>query len=172
MSVGKLTAAPRWLDGWDPRQVALTPAHVLDAVRASFGGTIGLDPCTQPNNPTAAAVYWTLADDGLQQDWRGHDRIYVNPPFGASFPPWASRCLEAGQAGARVILLSPAITETRIGQALLAGSDAVMFPAGRLRMGRLRPDNGRPASFPGPMMLALWGVSLAPYLPGVELARR
>ena len=65
----------------------------------------------------------------------------------------------------------PAITETRIGQAVLAGCDGVLFPRGRLRMGRLRPDTGAPASFPGPMILALWGVSLEAYLEGVELRR-
>lgn len=35
-------------------QVHLTPEYVLDPVRRVLGGSIGLDPCTTPENPVGA----------------------------------------------------------------------------------------------------------------------
>lgn len=39
-------------------QCQLTPAYVLDPVRAALGGVIGLDPCTLPDNPVKAERFY------------------------------------------------------------------------------------------------------------------
>ena len=59
-----------------------TPANVIEAVRACMGG-IDLDPASNAhsNKIVKATKYFTKEDNGLKQDWRPYDRIWVNPPF-------------------------------------------------------------------------------------------
>ena len=97
------------------------------------------------------------------------DRIFVNPPYGDGMKLWVRRCLEVGQAGRQVVLLMPAATDTKLGQAILHGAERVLFLAGRLDFGAARP-NGLPFRAHFASMLACWGVSVAPFLSGVELA--
>jgi hypothetical protein len=48
----------------DEGQRYLTPSYVLEPVRRLLGGVIGLDPCTEPNNPTRATVFYCPPQDG------------------------------------------------------------------------------------------------------------
>jgi hypothetical protein len=50
------------------RQAMLTPDYVLEPVRALLGG-IGLDPCTEPDNPTRADRFYCLPADGAALPW-------------------------------------------------------------------------------------------------------
>lgn len=65
-----------------------TPKHIVEAVREVFGGTIGVDPCWNPESLTEPelAVWLGIGDDGLEVDWCYPGAIpgtvYVNPPFG------------------------------------------------------------------------------------------
>jgi hypothetical protein len=150
--------AARWSPPWAERNVALTPPGIVAAVRRALGGEIGLDPCTEPDNPTGALRWYALPIDGLAQA-RDASSIFCNPPWGDAARPWAARCLELGQAGRRVILLVPAAPETYLGQALLAGADETTFIAGRLTFGR-RGD-GKPFAYHHPTALHAWGCTLA-----------
>lgn len=94
-------------------QRQLTPPYVLEPVRASLGGAIALDPCTEPDNPTGATTFYTAENDGASAPWDA-PTIYVNPPYSKARERWVERCIEAATAGSRVVLLMPAATDTRI----------------------------------------------------------
>lgn len=61
--------------------VRLTPDWILDLVRESLGGQIGIDPYTEEYNPTGAAVWYTAKDPAPDALPRG--TCYANPPWGA-----------------------------------------------------------------------------------------
>lgn len=147
----------RWAPGWDGRNVQLTPAYILEAVREAMGGRIGLDPCTEADNPTRAERFYALPDNGLAHRW-DTGPIWCNPPFGDAAQPWILRCLEAGQAGYPAALMLPAATETVRTQAVMRGADAVTFLAGRPTFGRR--GGGKPWQRGPGILIATWGVDL------------
>jgi len=149
----------RYRTGDHPNQRQLTPPYVLDPVREALGGMIGLDPCNEPDNPTAALRFYTIEDDGLAQPW-DDSTIYVNPPYSRAREPWVEKCIEAG-VGSRVILLMPAATDTRIFQRAMADAHEVVFIKGRVKFGVLRP-NRRQEAASHPSALLGWNVDLAP----------
>lgn len=149
----------RYRPGWDRGNVLLTPAYILEPIRAALRG-IGLDPCTEPDNPTRADRFVSLPDDGLAIDWRASS-VYVNPPYGAARLPWIRRSLEVGQAGGRLALLIPADTDTELVQAVLRGAEAVTFIRGRINFGGWR-DDGKPWRATHASMLATWNADLGP----------
>jgi DNA N-6-adenine-methyltransferase (Dam) len=160
----------RWRPGHSRDNVFLTPAYVLEAVRSAFGGSIGLDPCTEADNPTGAERFYALPTNGMAESWDAAS-IWCNPPYGEAKRPWVRRCLEIGQAGrSAVALLVPAQPDTELGQAILKGAEAVVFLAGRLDFGTCR-DDGRPWRASHPSMLAVWNVDLAP-LRGIGVVMR
>lgn len=140
------------------RQRHLTPSYVLDRVRRDLGDTIDLDPCTEPDNPTGAAHFYTSDVDGLTHPWNGR-RIFVNPPYGKAREPWVERCIEAGEIGQKVILLIPAATDTRIFQRASRAATAIVFVRGRVKFGTLRP-NRRQHAASHPSALIGWNTAL------------
>ena len=62
-----------------------TPKHVLDDVVEFFGGSIGLDPCSDDKvNPNVPCERWyTEEDDGLSQEWDA-PTVFMNHPYSAS----------------------------------------------------------------------------------------
>ena len=64
-----------------PEDECYTPGNIVDAARASLGGTIDLDPfsCREANKVVRAAHIFSKKDDGFAQSWWG--RILLNPPF-------------------------------------------------------------------------------------------
>lgn len=60
-----------------------TPAPILAAARLAMGGDFSLDPAShaEAQITVTAARYFTVEDDGLQQDWHA-ERVWLNPPFG------------------------------------------------------------------------------------------
>ena len=141
-------------------QCQLTPAYVLDPVRAALGGVIELDPCTTPDNPVKAERYYCPPADGAAESWDA-GTIFVNPPYSKARERWVRRCIQAGLYGSQVVLLMPAATDTRIFQDALATASAVVFVRGRLKFGVLR-DNRRQAAASHPSALIGWNTSLEP----------
>lgn len=152
----------RYREGEHANQRQLTPPYVLEPVRALLGD-IGLDPCTEPDNPTAAARFYTVDDDGLTEPWHGQNwspTVYANLPYGKAREPWVERCIDAGARGQRVVLLIPSHTDTRIFQRAIATSTSVLFIKGRVKFGVLR-KNRRQEAASHPSALIGWNVDLA-----------
>lgn len=153
----------RYREGSHEMQRQLTPPYVLGPVRLALGG-IGLDPCTEPDNPTGAERFYTVVDDGLVAPWSGPDwrpTVYVNPPYGKAREPWVERCVEAGERGQRVVLLIPSHTDTRTFQKALPSTSGVVFIKGRVKFGVLRA-NRRQEAASHPSALLGWNVDLTP----------
>lgn len=141
-------------------QCQLTPAYVLDPVRKALGGGIGLDPCAAEGNPVGADVFWYRPADGAAQPWLA-ETIFVNPPYSKARERWVRRCIEAGAAGAQVILLIPAATDTRVFQQAAMSSSGVVLIRGRVKFGVLRP-NRRQAAASHPSALIGWNTDMTP----------
>lgn len=150
----------RYRDESDDRQVQLTPEYVLAPVRRAFGGAIGLDPCTLPDNPTQADRFYCLPQDGAALPWSGC--IFVNPPYCKARERWVERCIEAGAKGHPVVLLIPAATDTRIFQRAAASATGIAFVRGRLKFGVLRP-NRRQAAASHPSAVIGWNVDMSAF---------
>lgn len=152
----------RYGEGDHPRQWHLTPEYVLEKVRVDLGESIGVDPCTFPDNPTGAELFYTVADDGRERVWDfwpWRQSVFCNPPYGKARETWVRRCIEAGAAGQKTILLIPAATDTRIFQEAAATSTAVVFVRGRVKFGTRR-ENRRQHAASHPSALIGWNTDL------------
>ncbi|MBN9208155.1 MAG: hypothetical protein J0H96_05755 [Microbacterium ginsengisoli] len=139
-------------------QRQLTPPYVLEPVRAALGGSIALDPCTEPDNPTRAARFYTVDDDGLAQAW-WEPTIFVNPPYGEARGDWVKLAQGAGVRGSKVIMLIPAHTDTRIFQSAMQSATSMVLIKGRVKFGVLR-ENRRQEAASHPSALIGWNVDL------------
>ena len=152
--------ALRYRDDAHEMQRQLTPGYVLEPVRQALGG-IGLDPCTEPDNPTGAERFYTAATDGAEEPWDA-DTIYVNPPYSKARERWVGRCIEAAAEGARVVLLMPSHTDTRLFHRVIETASHVVFIKGRVKFGVLRA-NRRQEAASHPSCLIGWNlVNVAP----------
>jgi len=140
------------------RQAMLTPAYVLEPVRELLGG-IGLDPCTEPDNPTRADSFYCLPVDGCNEPWDA-STVFCNPPYGEARNRWVDRCISEGERRP-VVLLIPAHTETRIFQKAMQAATSILFFQARLRFGVLR-NNGRQEAASHGSALFGFGIDLSP----------
>lgn len=140
------------------RQAMLTPPYLLEPVRELLG-VIGLDPCTEPDNPTKAEQFYCLPTDGCSQPWDAAT-VWCNPPYGEARDRWVDRCIAEG-AERKVLLLIPAHTETRTFQRALQACTSVLLIKSRLRFGVLR-DNGRQEAASHGSALFGFGVDVSP----------
>lgn len=136
-------------------QRQLTPPYVLEPVRRALEG-IGLDPCTEPDNPTGADLFFTAATDGAEEPWNSPS-IYVNPPYSKARERWVRRCIEAASTGARVVLLMPSHTDTRVFHLATEHASHVVFIKGRVKFGILR-ENRRQEAASHPSCLIAWNL--------------
>ena len=151
----RFSNALRYRDEADPRQVRLTPDYILDPVRDMFGGTIGLDPCTEADNPTGADHFYCPPTDGATLPWDA-ETIFVNPPYGKARVGSVDAPPDPSLTGAEVVLLMPAHPDTRIFHEALETAAFVVFIQGRVKFGVLRP-NRRQAAASHPSALIVWG---------------
>lgn len=112
-----------------------TPPKYVEAVKAVFGGHIGLDPCSNIGSIVAADEEWMLPEnDGLAKEW-GCRSIYVNPPYGAdrrrgtTIKDWLCKCaFTREKEGAEIIALIPVATNTvHWKRYVFAKADAICF---------------------------------------------
>lgn len=158
------------------RQAMLTPPYILEPIRELLGG-IGLDPCTEPDNPTRADAFIHLPSDGCAADWGVASTVFCNPPYGEARDRWVDRCITEG-ALRKVVLLIPSHTDTRTFQRALEACDSVLFVKGRLKFGVLRENRRQEAASHGSAVfgfgvdvgpLGKFGVPVARYFPSVKL---
>jgi phage N-6-adenine-methyltransferase len=145
----------RWKEEQHPSNTWFTPEWLLERIRPLLGGSIDLDPCTVPENPTGAERFYTRHDDGILQPWDAK-AIFCNPPFGPTLIHWAEKCATAHAAGAKVVLLVSTRPETGWFQAALRESDTVLFLSGRLAFQGLDRHTAMPCTLFG------FGVDLSP----------
>lgn len=82
-----------------------TPEEILGPTRKYFGGTIPLDPATEPDNPTGALRFFVEKDNGLEQEWG--PKCFVNPPYGEVTPLWCAKIHEQAERECEIIALLP-----------------------------------------------------------------
>lgn len=140
------------------RQAMLTPAYVLEPVRSILGG-IDLDPCTEPDNPTAADRFYCPPADGCSMPWDAAT-VFCNPPYGEVRGRWVDRCI-AESSHARIVLLMPAATDTVIFQDAFAACTSCLFLRGRVKFGVLRENRRQEAASHGSALFG-FGVDLLP----------
>jgi phage N-6-adenine-methyltransferase len=107
-----------------------TPQDFYDRCHAEFDFT--LDPCSTHANAKCPQHY-TREDDGLSRDW-GHERVWMNPPYGREIGHWMRKAWLSSQAGALVVCLVPARTDTSWWHDYAAKGE-IRFVRGRLKFG-------------------------------------
>ncbi len=121
-----------------------TPQFLFDQLDAVYHFT--LDPCATEQNAKCARFY-TREQDGLVQPWTG--TVFLNPPYGRELGKWIQKAYEASLAGATVVCLVPARTDTRwFHELCLQGR--ITFLRGRLKFGNAQN------SAPFPSMLVVF----------------
>lgn len=84
-----------------------TPQDLFDRLNAEFSFT--LDVCATSENAKCVRFFTAIAD-GLAQNWTGV--AWMNPPYGRAIGLWMKKASEAARAGATVVCLVPARTDT------------------------------------------------------------
>lgn len=107
-----------------------TPQQFFDGIDSEFGFT--LDVCALPENAKCDR-YFTPEQDGLRQRW--HGVCWMNPPYGREIGLWLRKAFESSRAGATVVCLVPARTDTAWWHTWVIKADEVRFIRGRLKFG-------------------------------------
>jgi phage N-6-adenine-methyltransferase len=122
-----------------------TPQDFFDKCSAEFG-PFDLDVCAGADNHKCAR-YFSLAENGLAQTWSG--KVWMNPPYGRTIGDWMRKAYESALAGALVVCLVPARTDTAWWHDY-AAKGTVRFLRGRLKFG------GHKNSAPFPSALVIF----------------
>ena len=123
-----------------------TPQDFYDKLNEEFRFT--LDPCSTAEN-RKCTLYFTKEQDGLAQDW-GKNTVFMNPPYGRTVGDWMRKAYESAQAGATVVCLVHARTDTRWFHDWVYGKAELRFVKGRLKFG------GQKNSAPFPSLVAIY----------------
>lgn len=112
-----------------------TPNEHIEASRAVLGH-FDLDPASSEvaNRTVKANKIFTLADDGLAQEW--HGRVWLNPPYAQpAIAHFADKMIAEYQAGRveQAIMLTHNYTDTAWFQKLAQACDSICFTRGRVR---------------------------------------
>lgn len=137
----------------------MTPEEVLAPIKkfgSGFCNGIELDPCTSPENPVGAKVFYCL--NALTQDWQREAQsglIFANPPYGRQLGDWTAKFrLEGQMRGAELITLTPSRTDTNWWHRDMITANAICFWKGRIKfVGRDGPMDAAPF----PCALSYWG---------------
>lgn len=108
-----------------------TPQAFFDTWDAVFH--FETDVCARPENAKCAHFY-TPEQDGLSQEW--HGVCWMNPPYGHEIGKWVKKAYESAQAGATVVCLLPARTDTAWFHGYILDKAEIAFVRGRLKFGK------------------------------------
>ena len=121
-----------------------TPQWLFKELDREFGFT--LDPCSTHENAKCAR-HFTLAEDGLSRDW-SRDIVFMNPPYGREIGLWMEKAFRSASAGATVVCLVPARTDTAWWHNFAIYGE-IRFLKGRLKFG----DATSSAPFPSAIIV-------------------
>jgi phage N-6-adenine-methyltransferase len=122
-----------------------TPVDFFRLLDSEFSFT--LDVCALPDNAKCAR-FFTPAEDGLAQEWQG--AVWMNPPYGREIGRWVAKARASAQAGATVVCLLPARTDTAWWHEHVTRAAEIRFIRGRLKFG------GSPYSAPFPSAVVVF----------------
>ena len=124
-----------------------TPQKFYDELNKEFN--FNLDPCSTHNN-AKCQKYFTIDDNGLNQDWQGHT-VFCNPPYGRVLKEWVQKSYEESlKPNTKVIMLIPARTDTIYFHKYIYNIATIRFLKGRLKFG------GCKNSAPFPSMVVIF----------------
>jgi phage N-6-adenine-methyltransferase len=106
-----------------------TPQEFFDGLDTEFG--FQMDVCAIAENAKCAR-FFTPQENGLAQEWSGV--CWMNPPYGRAIGHWMRKAYESSQAGATVVCLVPARTDTAWWHEY-AMKGEIRFIRGRLKFG-------------------------------------
>lgn len=136
-----------------------TPQPLFAALDREFG--FDLDPCATDLNAKCAR-YFTLADDGLAQSWGGAV-VFMNPPYGRVLRDWVRKAHDEARAGATVVGLIPARTDTTYWHEHVMKAAELRLIRGRLHF-EGAAERGHNAPFPSAVVVWRPGVYGPPVL--------
>ena len=123
-----------------------TPQDFFNKLDWRFG-KFTLDPCATGDNHKTKK-YYTLADNGLDQDWGG-ETVFVNPPY-SHISLWIEKAYrESQKPGTKVVMLIPSRTDTKYWHNYVMKSREIHFIKGRLKCG----DSKNAAPFPSAVVV-------------------
>lgn len=114
-----------------------TPPCIFDALGLQFD----LDPCSPGQKVVdwiPAKKHFTIADNGLEQDWFG--KVWMNPPYGTGLPKWMYKFSKHGNG----VALIPSRTDTQWFQEYAGRAGAICFVSGRIKF--ISPTDARKRS--------------------------
>ncbi len=120
-----------------------TPQDLFDDLDVRFH--FQTDVCATPQNAKCRR-FFTKEQNGLLQDWGGI--CWMNPPYGRGIGQWMQKAYESAQAGATVVCLVPARTDTAWWHDYAMRGE-VTFIRGRLKFGNARNS----APFPSALVV-------------------
>lgn len=131
-----------------------TPQDLFDVLGREF--SFELDVCALPSSAKCER-FFTPEDDGLAQEWRG--TCWMNPPYGREIGVWMTKAFASARAGATVVCLVPARTDTRWWWDTARWGE-VRFLRGRLRFGDAKAGAPFPSAVvvfrPGMRQRVVW----------------
>ena len=120
-----------------------TPQDLFDDLDVRFH--FQTDVCATPQNAKCQR-FFTKEQNGLLQDWGGI--CWMNPPYGRGIGQWMQKAYESAQAGATVVCLVPARTDTAWWHDYAMRGE-ITFIRGRLKFGNAKNS----APFPSALIV-------------------
>ena len=128
-----------------------TPQEFFEQLNNEFHFV--LDAAATPENAKCAR-YYTPEQNGLLQSWNVGGAVFCNPPYGREVGRWVKKANDEHAAGAEIVMLLPARTDTSYFHDYIYGKAEIRFIRGRLKF---EDENGNAAdAAPFPSMLAIW----------------
>lgn len=123
-----------------------TPKKYVESAR-DFLGAIDLDPasCEQAQETVRATKYFSIDDDGLQQEW--HGRVWLNPPYKQpEIQQFMQKAADEYAAGriTEAIILTHNYTDTAWFHIGAGSASAICFTRGRIAFNRYDGLTGSP----------------------------
>lgn len=130
-----------------------TPPELFSVLNAEFHFT--LDPCATLKS-AKCAKFFTETENGLTKDWTT-EKVFMNPPYGAEIRAWIHKARESADAGALVVGLLPAETDSDWWHSHIVDRAEVRYLRGRIRFLVFEDDGAVKWASPfRPSVIVIW----------------